>query len=93
MTGKQTAPAPTASELRQEARLILDRIRVTTDREQKHRLAVRAFELVQLAEQLTHDKEQGQIHLHADCSGSAHWRTYDLKQVAWSEAVDYADGA
>ena len=64
MTGKQTAPAPTASELRQEARLILDRIRVTTDREEKHRLAIRAFELVQLAEQLTHDKEQSQIHLH-----------------------------
>jgi hypothetical protein len=64
MTGKQTAPALTASELRQEARLILDRIRVTTDREEKHRLAIRAFELVQLAEQLTHDKEQGQIHLH-----------------------------
>jgi len=61
MTGKQTAPAPTASELRQEARLILDRIRVTADREQ---LAVRAFELVQLAEQLMHDTEQGQIHLH-----------------------------
>ena len=58
MTGKQTAPAPTASELRQEARLILDRIRVTADREQKHRLAVRAFELVQLAEQVLHAEEQ-----------------------------------
>ena len=64
VTGKQTAPASTTSELRQEARLILDRIGVTADREQKHRLAVRAFELVQLAEQLTHDTEQGQIHLH-----------------------------
>ena len=64
MTGKQPAPALTASELRQEARLILDRIRVTADREQKHRLAVRAFELVQLAEQLTHNKEPGQTRAH-----------------------------
>ena len=60
MTGKQTAPASTTSELRQEARLILDRIGVTADREQKHRLAVRAFELVQLAEQLSHDTEQAE---------------------------------
>jgi hypothetical protein len=57
MTGKKTAP-PTASELRQEARMILDQIKVTADREVKRQLAVRAFELVQQAEQLLRDEEQ-----------------------------------
>jgi hypothetical protein len=56
MTDKETAL--TASELRREARLILDQIKVTADREVKRRLAVRAFELVQQAEQLLGDQEQ-----------------------------------
>ena len=60
MTGKKTAPTLTASELRQEARMILDQIKVTADREVKRQLAVRAFELVQQAEQLLRDEEQWQ---------------------------------
>jgi len=55
---KHTAAAPTASELRQQARLILDQIKVTADREVKRQLAVRAFELVQQAEQLLRDEDQ-----------------------------------
>ena len=58
MAGKQTAQAPSASGLRVEARLILDRIKVTADRQEKRRLAISAFELVQLAEQLLRDEEQ-----------------------------------
>jgi len=50
VTDKQPAPAPSALELRQEARAILDQIKVTADREVKRQLAVRAFELVQQAE-------------------------------------------
>jgi hypothetical protein len=38
--------------------LILDQIKVTADREVKRQLAVRAFELVQQAEQLLWDEEQ-----------------------------------
>ena len=60
MTGKKTAPTPTASELRQKARMILDQIKVTADREVKRQLAVCAFELVQQAEQLLRDEEQCQ---------------------------------
>ena len=58
--GKQTTPAPSVSELRQEARVVLDRIKVTTGGEEKRRLAVRAFELVQLAEQLVLDEQRRQ---------------------------------
>jgi hypothetical protein len=58
--GKQTTPAPSVSELRQEARVVLDRIKVTADGEDKRLLAVRAFELVQLAEQLVLDEQQRQ---------------------------------
>ena len=39
-------------------RLILDQIKVTADRGVKRQLAVRAFELVQQAEQLLSDEEQ-----------------------------------
>ena len=38
--------------------MILDQIKVTADREVKRQLAVRAFELVQQAEQLLRDEEQ-----------------------------------
>jgi hypothetical protein len=58
MAGRQSAVAPSASELRQEARLILDQLAVTASREERRRLAVRAFELVQLAERLMQDREQ-----------------------------------
>jgi len=58
MAGKQTAPPPTAPELRRKARLILDQVKVTANREKRRRLTARAFELVQLAEQLEQDKEQ-----------------------------------
>ena len=58
MAGKQTVPPPTASELRRKARLILDQVKVTANREKRRRLTARAFELVQLAEQLEQDKEQ-----------------------------------
>ena len=58
MIDKQPAAAPSALELRQEARAILDQIKVTADREVKRQLAVRAFELVQQAEQLLRDEEQ-----------------------------------
>ena len=58
MTDKQPAPAPSALELRLQARLILDQIKVTADREVKRQLAVRAFELVQQAEQLLRDEDQ-----------------------------------
>ena len=58
MTADQIAAAPTASKLSREARLILDQIKVTADREVKRQLAVRAFELVQQAEQLLRDEEQ-----------------------------------
>jgi hypothetical protein len=44
-------------ELRQEARAILDQINLTAVRKEKRLLAVRAFELVQLAEQVLHDEE------------------------------------
>jgi hypothetical protein len=55
MSGEQAAP-PSPASLRDEARRLLDQRRVTGDREEKHRLAVRAFELVQLAEQLMQQK-------------------------------------
>jgi hypothetical protein len=61
MADKQTAFPPTASGLRRKARMILDQVKVTANREKRRRLAMRAFELVQLAEQLTQDKEQRQI--------------------------------
>ena len=38
--------------------MILDQIKVTADREVKRQLAIRAFELVQQAEQLLGDEEQ-----------------------------------
>ena len=38
--------------------MILDQIKVTADREVKRQLAVRAFELVQQAEQLLRDEDQ-----------------------------------
>jgi hypothetical protein len=44
MAGKQSALAPTASELRKEARSILDRLQATANRDEKHRSAGRAFE-------------------------------------------------
>ena len=40
--------------------MILDQIKVTADREVKRQLAVRAFEVVQQAEQLLRDEEQCQ---------------------------------
>jgi len=38
--------------------LILDQLAVTASREERRRLAVRAFELVQLAERLMQDRQQ-----------------------------------
>ncbi len=46
---------PTAAEVRQDARRLLDEISATVDRGQCRRLAERAFELAQLAEQLEFD--------------------------------------
>ena len=56
MSAEQAAPTPSPASLRDEARRLLDQRELTADREEKHRLAVRAFELVQLAEQLMHQE-------------------------------------
>jgi hypothetical protein len=48
-----------AADVRQDARRLLDAISATVDRGQRRRLAVRAFELAQLAEQLDFEDETG----------------------------------
>jgi hypothetical protein len=50
---------PTPSEIRQDARRLLDEISATADRGQRRTLAVRAFELAQLAEQLEYESLGG----------------------------------
>jgi hypothetical protein len=44
-----------AAEIRQDARRLLDEITATLDRDRRRRLAVRAFELAQLAEQIDYE--------------------------------------
>jgi hypothetical protein len=58
MTDKRPTPTPSASELRQEARSILDQLQATASRQEKRLLAVRAFELVRLAEQRMFDQQR-----------------------------------
>jgi hypothetical protein len=48
-----------AAEIRRDARRLLDEVTATVDRDQRRRLAVRAFELAQLAEQI--DYESGAL--------------------------------
>ncbi len=53
------ADKPTPSEIRQDARRLLDEISATVDRGQRRTLAVRAFELAQLAERLEYESQEG----------------------------------
>ena len=44
-----------SAEIRKDARRLLDEITATGDRDRRRRLAVRAFELAQLAEQIDYE--------------------------------------
>jgi len=55
MDSKGQGTKLSSAEIRQDARRLLDEITGTIDRDRRRRLAVRAFELAQLAEQIDYE--------------------------------------